>query len=92
VKVISQYLGYSFRLLSIFLIIYLGWNGVHLAHHLYGVPGLIVGVLLLPLTFLAAPVYQGFVLGTWSSLLGLLIAMPFFWMAGSLLIRWGRIP
>ena len=91
-KVISQFLGYGFRLLAIILGIYLALNALDLAHHLYGTWGYVVGIVVLPLTVPAALFYQGISSGAWTNLVGLLILMPLLWVAGSALIRWGRIP
>ncbi|HEY0256979.1 MAG TPA: hypothetical protein VGC39_06020 [Candidatus Methylacidiphilales bacterium] len=89
-KVISQMLGYSFRILAVFLGCYLALMALDLVHHRYGIWGYIVGILILPITVPAALVYQGFVFGIWINLLGLLILMPLLWKVGSILIRRGR--
>jgi hypothetical protein len=90
-KVISQFLGYSFRLLAILLGGYLALMALDLVRHLYGIWGYVVGILIIPITVPAALFYQGFVFGTWINLLGLLILMPLLWKVGSILIHRGRV-
>lgn len=89
-NVISQYLGYSFRLLSFILGVYLALIALDVACVRYGVWGYIVGLLTLPLAVPAALVYQAFTEGKWIDLIGLFIGMPLLWIVGSALVRRGR--
>jgi len=89
-NVISQYLGYGFRILAFVLFVYLALITLDLAHHLYGGWGYIVGILTLPLAVPVAIVYQGITSGAWINVLELLILMPALWMVGKVLIRAGR--